>query len=1782
MKKMVVVFSMLVITLLCGISVFAADTDDSGKWEFEAYGDGVVLTGYNGSQTDVYVPSKISKGETEYSVLKLGDELFKGNTGLNSVTLGENITEIGTSAFEGATNLVCIVTPESLTTIGDKAFSGCTNFNSVILYDAVTNIGANAFTGCNKAVLWVNEGSAAHSFATTYGISFEFLNSEALPEIVVIDGIEYYVLNGKAVATSYDGSVKKIKIPTTVSGVPVTSFGTIFSGKDIVSLELPSTLKSIGANAFCECENLEKIIIPEGVTSIGKTAFSYCIALKDITFPASVTTMGHAVCKDNRSLREVTIKSDISSIPNEMFAGCASLENVILPGSISQISDKAFENCKNLCEIEFSEILTRIGRNAFYHCKKLESVVIPKSVSSLYTNSLCDTTVWIVEQDSYAHTFAVENDFLYFIEQNNEEPEFVVSEGIKFYIYNREANVVSVEESLTNVVIPEKITSYPVTNIGTVFYSNQNVKRVELPNTVTTLKTNAFYLCKNLTDIKWSKNLNYIGEHAFYNCLSLTNVYIEDVSSWCKITFADMYATPFVHGAKNLYVNNVLTQELVIPSDITVIKPYAFYNFQGINSIKLPSGLVEIKGAAFEKSSFTEITFPNTLEKIGRMAFLESKIQEIILPDSVTTVEDYAFKGSRVTKVIWSKNAKIINNSVFANSYLTEIYIPEGVEEVRDSAFSACRNLMEVTLPQTVTSIGRSSFANSGLSYIVLPKKLSSITTTSFSGSVLFFGYEGSYGQTFAQENNIEFCVLLAGEEPKIIHFEGLFYCIIDGEAIAIKADANLTQVTIPNKVENYSVTKLEGTFRDHTNIRSVIIPNSVTLIGDYTFYGAYSLKSITIPNSVTSIGKYAFSYILDLKRIELPDSITNIGENAFYVCRGLEYVKFPQNITTIPNGAFRECWSLKEIVIPSKITQIGAYAFQACKAVERIVFPEEGPLSIGTYAFNELSSLKSLTIPGNVVLGDGSFYGCGFSELTLCEGITKISGSTFGACNSLKKINFPTTLTELTGFPYCDGLERITIPSHIKEIKNYAFNECDNLQHVSIEEGVVSIGGAFTNCDKLKTIKIPASTVEIAPSISSMDVIWLVRENSYAHNRAQETGRLYFILRHTDNLEISYGKGISGTIQYTDGTKASGTTVEILYDDGIVKETVETDENGNYEFIYAEVGRYTIRATDLNGNTASEIVSVKRMNVFDVYLAGETDLVLKKGYIVSGTVSPQAAKVTISDTNGNVIKSIDVTDGTFAFSDIPRGSYIVKAENENGSEAIEIYVSNEDVTGINFAIKPQSATITGDTKIENRDGTHSAKIWVNIDLIDENGNVVASTKTDAEGKYTFNNVPVGSYNIVALANEMRPDIIGGFDKNHELKGYGHIDVTEFITYSIDTIILREDKVNLTSVSGKVTANGTTQDCQVILTNENGDQIAVFVTDNNGKYNFINIPDGMYCITAITKNDGMGFAVITVENGVVYGDTGIKVAKADKISKREGTLLSIPDCNTKAEALLYREAVLSEKAFYDSLSEKERKQLSEEWTEKLFKLIGLISDTSIVSTEGVTVENVESIISSEEIDETIAFSITVTETTAIDAGEDGITSEEEYETEKIKDKKGKNKNIAKYYDITLTKDGQNISNIQKQTETNGKLRITMNIPEEYRGHKHYSFIHMHKGEAVTLVDLDDNPDTVTFEIDKFSTFALAYSDVELVGEVEETIYPASITYNAETGKILVSSTETGKLYIATYNGERLSSVVSYDVVANASANDYYFNSNQAAYVWNENLKPLCEKFVIGN
>ena len=214
------------VLLLCALpgTVLAEETctTDDGKWSFSACGEGVQITAYHGTAADVFVPAKVTFEGENYAVLKLSDSLFHNNDSLNSVTLGEGITEIGARAFYDCDNLVCIVTNETLTTIGAEAFYSCDSFNSVILYDAVAAIGENAFAECPKVTIWCNESSAAYFYIIKNILRHKIMNHSEIPLTFVQDGVKYYISNGQA-CVMHVTQQQRVVIPASVNNFPVTA-----------------------------------------------------------------------------------------------------------------------------------------------------------------------------------------------------------------------------------------------------------------------------------------------------------------------------------------------------------------------------------------------------------------------------------------------------------------------------------------------------------------------------------------------------------------------------------------------------------------------------------------------------------------------------------------------------------------------------------------------------------------------------------------------------------------------------------------------------------------------------------------------------------------------------------------------------------------------------------------------------------------------------------------------------------------------------------------------------------------------------------------------------------------------------------------------------------------------------------------------------------------------------------------------------------------------------------------------------------------------------------------------------------------------------------------------------------------------------------------------------------------------------------------------------------------------------------------------------------------------
>ena len=341
--------------------------------------------------------------------------------------------------------------------------------------------------------------------------------------------------------------------------------------------------------------------------------------------------------------------------------------------------------------------------------------------------------------------------------------------------------------------------------------------------------------------------------------------------------------------------------------------------------------------------------------------------------------------------------------------------------------------------------------------------------------------------------------------------------------------------VAIPSTYNGLPVVSISNNaFNGNKNIKYVIIPNSVTQIGEKAFSNCNSLTKVFLPDSIITINAEAFANSFKLKKIVIPDSVKILGQNAFYECTGLEEVVIGRGLEKITadfsypfDGMFGKCYSLKNVTIPDTITIIGDNAFAECSSLESITIPDSVH-TIGNAAFRNCTSLKEIKLGNGVKkIGSddgtygyvsGTFSGCKILEkITLSNSIQTIYADAFEYCNSLAnvyyegdiedwcKINFsnkysnpasnatnlyfngelvsdiviPDSITVITAYVFSGykGLKSVTISDSVTSIEKGAFMHCASLESVVIPNSVQVLGiKTFSNCKSLQSIVIPAS----------------------------------------------------------------------------------------------------------------------------------------------------------------------------------------------------------------------------------------------------------------------------------------------------------------------------------------------------------------------------------------------------------------------------------------------------------------------------------------------------------------------------------------------------------------------------------------------------------------------------------------------------------------------------------------------------------------------------------
>ena len=430
--------------------------------------------------------------------------------------------------------------------------------------------------------------------------------------------------------------------------------------------------------------------------------------------------------------------------------------------------------------------------------------------------------------------------------------------------------------------------------------------------------------------------------------------------------------------------------------------------------------------------------------------------------------------GSNLTWTLDSEGVLTISGNGDMNGYgflsapwhysseVKSAVIADGVTSIGNEAFYHCTSLTSVTIPDSVTSIGDRVFSYcTSLTSVTIPDSVTSIGDRVFSYCTSLTGIWVAEGNSHYSSDASG--VLFNKDKTTLVQCPGAF-----------------AAYTIPDSVTSIG----RYAFYGCTSLTSVTIPGSVTSIGVYAFDSCASLISVTIPDGVTSIGDSAFDYCTSLTSVTIPGSVTSIGDSVFYHCTSLASVTIPDSVTSIGRYAFAYCKSLTSVAIPDGVTSIGEKAFSQCTSLTSVAIPDS-VTSIGERAFYECTSLTSVTIPDSVTsIGDSVFYHCtSLTSVTIPDSVTSIGDYAFSGCTSLTSVTIPDSVTSIGEgtFEDCTSLTSVTIPDSETSIGDYAFSYCTSLTSVTIPDGVTSIGcAAFRFCTSLISMTIPDSVTSI------------------------------------------------------------------------------------------------------------------------------------------------------------------------------------------------------------------------------------------------------------------------------------------------------------------------------------------------------------------------------------------------------------------------------------------------------------------------------------------------------------------------------------------------------------------------------------------------------------------------------------------------------------------------------------------------------------------------------
>lgn len=781
----------------------------------------------------------------------------------------------------------------------------------------------------------------------------------------------------------------------------------LFKECQITSLTLPDTIMELDVYKFRNCSTLSAIYVGEdnlnyftdeyGVLyNKEKTQLIYMppmAAVSEYTVPDGVEQICLYGMYQNQNLTKLILPDSVKQIDYGAAMECKALSEVVFGSGLECLDEKSFANCTMLRKADLPEGLTEIGAYAFSDCA-LEQIKLPASLKILDSGAFAYCpNVKTVSVPTGIETYggAIFKECVGLEEAVIEEGNTAV--GCTKYFYS---NMFLDCTALKKVILPQTLTTIP----AGAFSGCTALETVTFPQGLKRIEKDAFSVCRALKDITIPNGVEYIGEGAFSACDALTSVVIP----------------PSVKVVESHAFSNYSMTHLEVQAELEYVGLRAFPFLDQLEAINKEDEIYYLQVGSdpyyailrVDDRELTEYEFNEDTKVIAGGAFQNcDAIESITVPSRILSIGSYAFSECSSLREInigtdgpVGSGMKIGPYAFSSNHALTQVNLGSNVTSVGDYAFRNCSSLEILEFPDSVTELG----------YDIVDK-CSSLKKLVFGNGLTQLESDWIYNQTQLTE-------LVLGDDLGCRAFWNMAFF---EEASGLE---NLTYNIwengkyLPTKTNPYAY--FMGVV--DTSIPRLELHPDTKIIAPMVLYGHPTLTEVVLPEGLQQIWYGAFWNCNLLESIEIPDTVTLIGDNTFLRCFALKTAKLSKNITTIYDDTFGMCSSLTEIVIPEGVTVIQTEAFRKCSSLKTISLPQS-LTQIGSSAFEQCSLLTDFQIPANVTtIGDKAFSGCSrLSGLVLPDGVTQIGSGAFMRCG-FEKIVIPDTVTSIGDGAFVDA----------------------------------------------------------------------------------------------------------------------------------------------------------------------------------------------------------------------------------------------------------------------------------------------------------------------------------------------------------------------------------------------------------------------------------------------------------------------------------------------------------------------------------------------------------------------------------------------------------------------------------------------------------------------------------------------------------------------------------------------------------------------------------------